>query len=42
MGLLAELQMRTYYESQNLKPYRVKEIINDPATAAGSAVKHED
>jgi dolichol-phosphate mannosyltransferase len=38
MGLLAELQMRTYYESQNLKPYRIKEIINNPAAPTPSAV----
>lgn len=28
MGVLAEILMRTYYESQNKKPYRVKHKIN--------------
>lgn len=27
-GIVAELQMRTYFESQNKKPYRVKRVIN--------------
>jgi len=27
-GIIAELLMRTYYESQNLKSYRIKEMIN--------------
>lgn len=27
-GIIAELQMRTYYESQNKKPYRVKRVIS--------------
>lgn len=27
IGILAELQMRTYFESQNKKPYRVKRVI---------------
>jgi glycosyltransferase involved in cell wall biosynthesis len=27
MGLIAELNVRTYYESQNLRVYRVKEIV---------------
>jgi glycosyltransferase involved in cell wall biosynthesis len=26
IGIIAELQMRTYYESQNKKPYRVKHV----------------
>lgn len=34
MGLLAELQMRTYYESQNLRPYRVKNIVGGDRPAA--------
>ena len=25
-GLMAEIQMRTYFESQNKKPYRIREI----------------
>ena len=28
MGVLSEMQMRTYYEAQKTKPYRVKEKIN--------------
>ncbi|MCZ2115510.1 MAG: hypothetical protein LC131_17035, partial [Anaerolineae bacterium] len=28
MGLIAELMVRTYYETQNLRVYRIKEIIN--------------
>ena len=28
IGIIAELQMRTYFESQNKKPYRIKKIIN--------------
>ncbi len=27
-GIIAELQMRTYFESQNKKPYRVKRVIH--------------
>jgi glycosyltransferase involved in cell wall biosynthesis len=29
MGLLAELTVRTYYETQNLRVYRVREIVGD-------------
>lgn len=28
MGLIAELLSRTYYESQNKEPYRIKEMVN--------------
>jgi dolichol-phosphate mannosyltransferase len=28
-GFIAEVMMRTYYESQNKKPYNIKEIISD-------------
>jgi glycosyltransferase involved in cell wall biosynthesis len=35
IGIIAELQMRTYYESQQKKPYRVKRIV--AATTAGKA-----
>jgi glycosyltransferase involved in cell wall biosynthesis len=28
IGIIAELQMRTYYESQQKKPYRVKQVVN--------------
>ena len=28
IGIIAELQMRTYFESQNKKPYRVKRVIS--------------
>lgn len=28
IGIIAELQMRTYFESQNKKPYRIKKITN--------------
>lgn len=28
MGLIAEMQLRTYYESQRLSPYRVTESVN--------------
>lgn len=27
IGILAELQMRTYFESQQKKPFRVKQVI---------------
>lgn len=30
-GIIAELQMRTYFESQNKKPYRVKKVRNTGA-----------
>ena len=33
MGLLAELVIRTYYESQNKRPYLVAEELNRPAPA---------
>ncbi len=26
-GIIAELQMRTYFESQHKKPYRVKRVV---------------
>jgi glycosyltransferase involved in cell wall biosynthesis len=28
IGIIAELLMRTYYESQHKKPYRIKQIVN--------------
>jgi hypothetical protein len=28
IGIIAELQMRTYFESQKKKPYRVKRVIH--------------
>jgi hypothetical protein len=31
MGLLAELVIRTYYESQNKRPYLIAEELNQPA-----------
>ncbi len=37
IGILAEIQMRTYYESQEKKPYKVKEIHHSSA----SSVKEE-
>jgi hypothetical protein len=37
IGIIAELQMRTYFESQNKKPYRVKRVV---ATDAKQVVKH--
>jgi hypothetical protein len=27
IGIIVEFQMRTYYESQNKKPYRVKNVF---------------
>ncbi len=33
LGILAELQVRTYYESQEKKPYKIRRI-HEPATAA--------
>jgi hypothetical protein len=27
IGIIAELQMRTYFESQKKKPYRVKRVV---------------
>ncbi len=35
-GIIAELQMRTYFESQNKKPYRVKRVVT--ATKDGELV----
>lgn len=37
IGIIAELQMRTYFESQNKKPYRVKRVVD---TSTKPAVKH--
>ena len=37
IGIIAELQMRTYFESQNKKPYRVKRVV---ATDIKQVVKH--
>ena len=38
MGLLAELVVRTYYETQNLRVYRVREVLGrEEMPAAGSA-----
>lgn len=28
IGIIAELQMRTYFESQNKKPYRIKRVVS--------------
>jgi hypothetical protein len=28
IGIIAELQMRTYFESQKKKPYRVKRVVH--------------
>jgi glycosyltransferase involved in cell wall biosynthesis len=36
MGLLAELVVRTYYESQDKRPYLVAEELNPPDLAPGS------
>lgn len=38
MGLLAELVVRTYYESQNKRPYLVAEELNRPEKALPRAV----
>lgn len=38
IGIIAELQMRTYFESQNKKPYRVKRVL---ATNIKQVVKHQ-
>src|SRR6266850_4466224 len=34
MGLMAELQVRTYYESQGKRPYLVAEELNEPEEAS--------
>jgi hypothetical protein len=34
MGRLAELVIRTYYESQNKRPYLIAEELNRPAAPA--------
>lgn len=39
IGIIAELQMRTYFESQNKKPYRVKKVV---ATDIKQVVKHQN
>jgi hypothetical protein len=31
MGLIAELQVRTYYEAQSKPTYTVREVINGPS-----------
>lgn len=36
-GIMAELMMRTYYESQNKKPYNVKNIFTLPKTFSDKA-----
>jgi dolichol-phosphate mannosyltransferase len=38
MGLLAELVIRTYYESQDKRPYLVAEELNRPEKALPRAV----
>ena len=38
MGLLAELVIRTYYESQNKRPYLIAEELNSPPQALPRAV----
>jgi glycosyltransferase involved in cell wall biosynthesis len=40
MGLLAELVVRTYYESQNKRPYLIAEELNRPEKALPRAVGH--
>ena len=34
MGLLAEMQIRTYHESQGKPIYVIKEVVESPVTAA--------
>ncbi|WP_128544383.1 glycosyltransferase family 2 protein [Larkinella soli] len=34
-GLMTELQMRTYYESQDKKPYKIRRIYQTPAVGVG-------
>lgn len=42
MGLLAELVMRTYFESQQLMPYHVRDVINlKPRTGEPSSVRDD-
>jgi len=36
MGLIAELQTRTYHESQNKPTYTVREVINPAPDANGA------
>ena len=36
MGLLAELLVRTYYESQGKRPYSIAEELNHPQERRGS------
>jgi len=40
MGLLAELVVRTYYESQDKRPYLVAEELNRPEKPLPRAVRH--
>ncbi|HYY52418.1 MAG TPA: glycosyltransferase family 2 protein [Myxococcales bacterium] len=40
MGLLAELVVRTYYESQNKRPYLIAEELNRPEKPLPRAVGH--
>ena len=35
-GIIAEVLMRTYYESQNRRPYRVKRVVENTRPAASS------
>jgi hypothetical protein len=35
LGILAELQVRTYYESQEKKPYKIRRI-HEPASASAA------
>lgn len=41
MGILADILMRTYYESQAKKPYKVKTVFNSVHHAHKSQVKEE-
>jgi len=40
MGLLAELVIRTYYESQDKRPYLIAEELNRPEKPLPRAVGH--
>ena len=40
IGIIAELQMRTYFESQRKKPYRVKRVIYTGNHISGRLVKN--
>jgi hypothetical protein len=40
LGLLAEMQLRTYYEARDQRPYQVRHVHEAITDVAGHSLKH--